>query len=633
MKSYNPGPWRKAVKIGVALLILLLLQFLFLAPSKGDSARFEFTSSLITPGGSPTVLPDGEVLLVSAPAGELYDPVSRTWSVTGNVVLSRGGCSATLLPNGEVLVAGGDHLFWSNATAELYDPASDKWTATGSLSWPRNSQTATMLPNGKVLIAGGSYDDPYGDHTWDSAELYDSASGTWTLTGKLITSRTSHTATLLPNGEVLVVGGVTNTGFVFGTLGSAELYDQTSELWTKAASLTTARSYHTATLLRTGKLLVAGGYGDTDFLTSCELYDPESDTWAPTGDLITARTNHTATLLPNGNVLVVGGFNKDGFLASSELYDPEKGTWTESASLNAARAYHAATLLPDSTVLITGGFDNSKTGVPLDSAELYVQSASLLNISTRLDVQTGDNVMIGGFIVIGTEAQTVIVRGLGPSLGVTGSLSDPMIELHDSTSALIASNDNWKDDSNQQHVIDSGLAPTNNSESALWLTLDPGAYTVVLRGKNEGTGVGLVEGYQVGQGGDAKLANISTRGLVRTGDNVLIGGVIVGAGTGDGTANVLVRALGPSLPLAGALGDPTLELHDGSGTIIDSNDNWKLRADGSSQKAEIEATTIPPGNDLESALLETLAPGNYTAIVRGKDNTVGVGMVEVYNLP
>jgi hypothetical protein len=169
-------------------------------------------------------------------------------------------------------------------------------------------------------------------------------------------------------------------------------------------------------------------------------------------------------------------------------------------------------------------------------------------------------------------------------------------------------------------------------ESAILATLSPGAYTAILAGKNGGTGVGLVEVYDLGQGANSKLANISTRGFVDTGNNVMIGGLIVGGGSGGGTANVIVRALGPSVPVAGALADPTLELHDGSGTTIATNDNWKTRADGTSQQAEIEATGIPPTNDLESALVRTLPPGNYTAIVRGKNSTTEVGLVEVYNL-
>jgi hypothetical protein len=176
------------------------------------------------------------------------------------------------------------------------------------------------------------------------------------------------------------------------------------------------------------------------------------------------------------------------------------------------------------------------------------------------------------------------------------------------------------------------IAPTNDLESAILVTLSPGAYTAILAGKNGGTGVGLVEVYDLAQGANSQLANISTRGFVDTGDNVMIGGFIVGGGSPLGTTRVIVRALGPSVPVAGALSDPTLELRDGSGTLVASNDNWKTRPDGSSQQAEIEATTIPPTNDLESALVQTLPPGNYTAIVRGANNTTGVGLVEVYNL-
>jgi hypothetical protein len=212
---------------------------------------------------------------------------------------------------------------------------------------------------------------------------------------------------------------------------------------------------------------------------------------------------------------------------------------------------------------------------------------------------------------------------------MSGSLADPTIELHDASGALLASNDNWKDDPNHQKVTDAGLAPTNDLEAALWQVLDPGAYTVVLQGQAGASGVGLVETYNVSSSNNANLANISTRGLVQTGDNVVIGGFIVNAGN---PANILLRALGPSLSIATALSDPTLELYDESGTLIDSNDNWKLRSDGSSQEAEIKATTIPPTDDLESALLEELPVGTYTAIVRGKDNGTGVGLVEVYNL-
>ena len=265
--------------------------------------------------------------------------------------------------------------------------------------------------------------------------------------------------------------------------------------------------------------------------------------------------------------------------------------------------------------------------------------AQPLNISTRARVQADPGELIGGFIIAGGDPKSVLIRGMGPSLSSVGvTLSDPTLELHQG-GTTVATNDNWKtkpDGTSQQAEIEATtIPPTNDLESAILATLSPGAYTAILAGKNGGTGVGLVEVYDLAQGANSKLANISTRGFVDTGDNVMIGGLIVGGGSGGGAATVIVRALGPSLTgfgVAGALDDPTLELHDGSGMTIATNDDWKTRPDGSSQQAEIEATTIPPTNDLESALVRTLPPGNYTAIVRGKNSTTGVGLVEAYNL-
>jgi hypothetical protein len=217
-------------------------------------------------------------------------------------------------------------------------------------------------------------------------------------------------------------------------------------------------------------------------------------------------------------------------------------------------------------------------------------------------------------------------------------MADPTLELHQGSTAL-ASNDNWKtrpDGSSQQAEIEAtGIPPPDDLDSALVATLNPGAYTTILAGKDGGTGVGLVEVYDLAPASNSQVANISTRGFVDTGDNVMIGGFIVGGGSIGGSAHVLARALGPSLSnlgVSGALQDPILELHDESGSIVAMNDNWKISSDGSSQQAEIEATTIPPTNDLESAILSTLAPGSYTAIVRGVGNTTGVGLVEVYHL-
>src|SRR5213595_1553687 len=234
-----------------------------------------------------------------------------------------------------------------------------------------------------------------------------------------------------------------------------------------------------------------------------------------------------------------------------------------------------------------------------------------------LPVQTGDNVLIGGFIVTGTQDKKVIIRALGPSVPVPGALANPTLELY-SGATLLESNDNWVDSPNKQAIIDSSIPPSNNLESAIVRTLpaNGAGYTAILRGANNGIGIGVVEAYDLDGAADSKLANISTRGLVQTGDNVLIAGIIV---VGQTPRKVIVRAIGPSLSVPGKLADPTLELHDASGTTIAANDNWKTRPDGSSQEAEVTATTIPPTNDLESAIVTTLPANNaqYTAIVRG----------------
>src|ERR1044072_2788791 len=258
-------------------------------------------------------------------------------------------------------------------------------------------------------------------------------------------------------------------------------------------------------------------------------------------------------------------------------------------------------------------------------------SGQLLNISTRVGVQSGDNVLIGGFIITGTDPKKVIVRGIGPSLanlGITGFLEDPKLELHAGNGATLDLNDNWKSD-HQAEIEATSVPPSHDLEAAIVQSLPAhGAnYTAIVSGKSNTSGIGVVEVYDLDQAANAKLANISTRGVVETGDNVLIGGFIIG----NGATKVLVRGIGPSLVNAGIanpLQDPTLELFNGSGTSIATNDDWKA-----TQPAEIAATGIPPNDNRESAILRNLAPGNYTAVVRGKDNTTGIAVVEAFDIP
>jgi hypothetical protein len=273
----------------------------------------------------------------------------------------------------------------------------------------------------------------------------------------------------------------------------------------------------------------------------------------------------------------------------------------------------------------------------------YVRVAppvQLLNISTRMRVSTGEKVLIAGFIVTGTDPKRVIIRGIGPSLsGIAGTLSDPILELHQGNSTLVV-NDNWKtrqDGSSQQAEVEAtSIPPPNDLESAIVVTLNPGTYTAILSGKNDASGIGVVEVYDLDQAATSELGNISSRGFVDINNDVMIGGLIIGGPNADGRATVLVRALGPSLTDQGvqdALADPTLELHDSNGTTLAANDNWKIdEPTQQSQESAIRATTLAPPDDREAAILANLSPGTYTAVVRGKNNTTGVGLVEVYNL-
>jgi hypothetical protein len=255
-------------------------------------------------------------------------------------------------------------------------------------------------------------------------------------------------------------------------------------------------------------------------------------------------------------------------------------------------------------------------------------SSHLADISTRLNVGVDDDVLIGGFVVEGPVPKKMILRVLGPSLigdGVTRTMANPTLELHDST-GTIATNDDWQTGAQASEIIASGLAPTNPLESAIVATLQPGNYTAIVRGVNNTTGIALIEGYEF-DSTVTRLVNVSTRGRVGVGDQVLIGGFIV---TGGDSKTVMVRALGPSLGnrTSAPLANPFLELHDGSGELLSSNDGWV----NSPQQAAIAASGLAPTDPLESAIMTTLSPGNYTAIVRGVDNTTGIGLVEVYDL-
>jgi WD40 repeat protein len=357
----------------VALLVFFLGAALRAQPCAATPFQWEYTGSLNTARAdhTATLLASNQVLVAGGlgpssilASAELYDPATGNWIVTGSLNFNRYGHTATLLEDGKVLVAGGGVSF--DQFAELYDPATGNWTVTGGLNTGRYHHTATLLTDGRVLVAGG-LGGARGITPLATAELYDPATGTWTVTGSLHSARASHTATLLPDGRVLVTGGVDAN---HNLLASAELYDPATGNWIVTGSLNFNRYGHTATLLEDGKVLVAGGGVSFNQLFA-ELYDPATGTWTVTGSLNTGRLFHTATLLLDGRVLVAGGGGDPRARTSTELYDPATVTWTFAGRLNTGRLFHTATLLSDGRVLVAGGFDVNRFEPPVASAELY----------------------------------------------------------------------------------------------------------------------------------------------------------------------------------------------------------------------------------------------------------------------
>jgi hypothetical protein len=257
--------------------------------------------------------------------------------------------------------------------------------------------------------------------------------------------------------------------------------------------------------------------------------------------------------------------------------------------------------------------------------------SQIIQLSTRMPVGVGDQVGIGGFIITGTVPKQVIVRGIGPTLiqsGISDALADPVLELHGPGSFTTVINDNWRDTQEQQ-IQSAGLSPTNNFEPAIWATLAPGAYTTILRGKNNTTGTALVEIYDLTSAADSKLGNLSTRAFVGDGQNIAIAGFMVSAGGSD---RVVVRGLGPSLSALGVgnvLANPALELRDNNGSLLVSNNDWQ---DNTVQAGQITAAGLALSNSLDSALLAILPPGHYTALLFGGNNGTGNALVEVYDL-
>ena len=302
-------------------------------------------------------------------------------------------------------------------------------------------------------------------------------------------------------------------------------------------------------------------------------------------------------------------------------------TDTEPTTVNPAST---ATPTPTATPTATATIAPTATPTPTITPTPPPPAAQSLNLSTRMRVQTGDGVGIGGFIITGSAPKHILLRAIGPSLaqsGIPNVLADPVMELHGQSGFATVTNDNWRDDPVQEAaIIATGIPPSNNLESAIDATLLPGAYTAIVRGQNNTSGVALVEVYDLSPAVPAKLANISTRAFVSTGSDIVIAGFILGGNSGED--QVVIRGLGAT-GVSNPLVDPTLELRDADGALIGSDNDWQ---DDPAQAAALSAVGLAPPNTLDAAIMATLPPGLYTALLAGRNNGTGIGLVEVYDL-
>ncbi len=376
-------------------LILFLLGLGTTIASATPQASWSTTGSMTVGrfGFTATTLPNGQVLIAGGTTpgdivtntAELYNPTTGVFTPTGNMHQARVGFSATRLSSGKVLVEGGatDSAFQTN-TAELYDPTTGTWSITGNMKQPRQQHSAFLLRNGNVLVTGGNIGrSPCSDvcaTTIAESEVYNSSTGQWTVAGEMTIPRSFFTTTLLPNGRVLAAGGRIHTGpdyFDYKAIAYADIFDPATGKWSASNTMSVSRTDHTAVLLSNGKVLVAGGT-TVDFngvtVASAELFDPTSGSWTSTGNMFIGRERHTATVLQNGQVLVAGGDTYDGvnaaILDECELYDPGLGTWSITASMNTPRFGARAAILRDGRVLETGG-ESDFSNTPNASAEIY----------------------------------------------------------------------------------------------------------------------------------------------------------------------------------------------------------------------------------------------------------------------
>ena len=558
---------------------------------------------------------------VFASTGRTQD--GGTWDLGAPMPVRRQETATSAL-NGRVYVLGGyDENRSSTATVEVYNPTTDTWAFAHPLPFAVN-HSAAAVAGGLLYSFGAGAGQTF---------VYNANGNSWS----------SRASSHYVHGGTAAVGVINNKIYVAGGTGTPsqrelEVYDPIANTWTVKAPMSVPRN-HCAGGVIDGKFYVVGGRYGQGSTNALEVYNPQTNSWSTRAPMPTVRSGLAAAVV-NNQLWVFGGEDPGGFTinAEVEVYNPVTNTWRQLPDMPFPRHGIWASVIGNKVFMPGGG---SAAGfAATDTNQIFTVSdlvpTSLGNISTRAFVQTGENVMIGGFIVQGTGPKRVIIRAIGPELtqyGIADALANPRLELHNGTGALIATNDDWQTTilggiitSNQvSDIQNSGRAPTAASESAIVADLQPGNYTAIVRGVNNTAGVALVEVYDLSPGASSSLGNISTRSFVQTGEHVMIGGFIV---QGTGPKRVIIRAIGPELTQYGitdALANPRLELHNGTGALIATNDDWQTTILGgiitSNQVSDIQNSGRAPTAASESAIIADLQPGNYTAIVARCETT------------
>ena len=560
--------------------------------------------------------------------GGRYNPIADTWTATSMVNVPIARNYHTAVWTGSEMIVWGGRGCGGNCilnTGGRYNPETDNWAATSIVNAPVARDRHNALWTGSEMIIWGGSDRHNYLHT---GARYNPNTDGWTPTGfmNVPPGRFAHAA-VWTGDEMIVWGGVDET---FNPTNTGGRYNPGTDSWilTNIVNAPSPRADQTG--VWTGiEMIVWGGDDTTGDFNTGGRYNAGTDSWTSTttANAPLARDSHTA-VWTGSEMIIWGGFGPSSVLDTGAIYcaQPTPTSTPSPTATPTATPNPTPSPSPTPTPTPTSGVTPTPTPTGTPTPMTHAQ-----NLSTRLLVGTGNNVAIGGFITIGSASKHILLRGIGPSLSGTGvnALPDPVLELHGPGGFQTITNNNWRD-TQEAEIIATGIPPANDLESAIVADLDPGAYTAILKGNEDTTGVGLVEIYDLTAGTAARLGNISTRALVNTGNDIVIAGFILGGGTNNDL--VILRGLGPSLPgsLAPLLADPTLELRDSSGTLVAFNDNWM---DDPAQPPIIIGVGLGPPNPLESCIAVSLAPGAYTALLAGKNGGTGLGLVEVYDNP